>query len=352
MLAASAPPALAGGTYVALGDSVSAGFGVAQDRAFVDRYFAYLRDPANGGLDQLVNLAVPGESSSSMRSAGGQLERAVLAIDGPSDTAVVTLGIGGIDMSPLSGLCFGSFSVPSCQFTANYLAILEELGRALADDPGSERFQVLEYYNPWSGTASEEFFVGPLLGQDGRLDCSGEGAALGLNDLIACVGRSKGAMPVDVLPTFSTGGQLLMSDDAIHPNEFGHASIACLFEHPERTGSPTPCLSRPLAGRGAQRVLRQGGLRLIVENQEPLTVTASGSIVMRGGRRSIKFSPVTRRVAAQTPTKLKLRLSRPALGLIRRALRLRRPLKARVSVRSGRPPASIPLAATEVQLLR
>jgi len=37
---------------------------------------------------------------------------------------------------------------------ANYTAIVQRLASALANDPGAEKFQVMEYYNPESGTGS------------------------------------------------------------------------------------------------------------------------------------------------------------------------------------------------------
>ena len=96
--------------YVALGDSVSVGIGATPGRSFVERYFAHLQDSANGGVDTLHNLARSAETSTSMRASGGQLEAATAVIGEPSDTTVVTLGIGGND--GVSGQCPVGFNTP------------------------------------------------------------------------------------------------------------------------------------------------------------------------------------------------------------------------------------------------
>ena len=206
-----ASPASAAGMYVALGDTPTAGWGAPEGRGYVDLYFAYLREPTNGGLDQLVNLSAAGETTTTAREPGGQLERAIGAIQEPSDTAVVTVELGEGDLR--SEPCWDGMTLGSCPFVPNFTAILDELVAALAADPGSEVFQVMEYYNPASrsGTVNEGWYATDLLGSDLRVDCSGSGDALGLNDLIGCIAQNKGAVAVDTYPTFALGGQGLMS---------------------------------------------------------------------------------------------------------------------------------------------
>lgn len=173
-------PASAAGMYVALGDSPTAGWGAPAGRGYVDLYFGYLREPATGGLDQLVNLSAPGETTTTAREPGGQLARAIGAIQEPSDTAVVTVELGEGDLR--SEPCWDGMTLSSCPFVPNFTAILDELAAALAADPGSEVFQAMEYYNPASrsGTLNEDLYATDLLGSDLRVDCSGSGAALGL----------------------------------------------------------------------------------------------------------------------------------------------------------------------------
>src|SRR5215210_4855609 len=196
--------------YLALGDSVSRGYGAPAGQGFVDLYHAYLRGTADPDL-QLSNLAVPGETSSSMRS-NGQLGAALAAIGEASDTRALTLGIGGNDGG--SGQCPAGYNAAPCQFKDNYTAIVRALRSALDDDPGDETFEVLQYYNPSAGTGSSEerLYEFALLGSDGKIDCSGSGYAVGLNDHIAYIGKAYGAVPIDAHPTCKAGGQLLMAD--------------------------------------------------------------------------------------------------------------------------------------------
>src|SRR3954470_23435125 len=66
--------------YLALGDSVQAGFEASvQSKGAVPQFFKYL-DRVNAA-DRLVNLAVPGESSSSMQAGpNSQLNQALAVI--------------------------------------------------------------------------------------------------------------------------------------------------------------------------------------------------------------------------------------------------------------------------------
>jgi lysophospholipase L1-like esterase len=327
--------------YIALGDSVSAGYGAPPGRGFVELYDAYLRDPAHGGLEQLANLSVPGETSTSMRSAGGQLDRALAKIGEGSDTAVVTLDIGGNDAR--LGQCPSGFNAPPCPFRDNYTAIVEALAGALAGDPGDETLQVLEYYNPASGTGSADearydYFA---RGSDGRVDCSGTGNEVGGADITFCVGRAHGATAVDAYPTFKAVGQKLIAD-GIHPNELGHAYLACLFEHPERAGSLNPCDPNGIPDTVApritlhasrrQRVLRRHGLRVVVATGEDAKVTVRGTIALPHGPRVIRFRRLVRPLAANTPAAMRLRLTTRGRAKLRRALRGRRALRARIVV--------------------
>jgi lysophospholipase L1-like esterase len=333
--AGSLTPGADASLYLALGDSVSTGGGAAAGRGFVDLYQAYLR--SSGRSDALTNLAVGGDTSSSMRYPGGQLDRALAAIDAPSDTGVLTLDIGGNDGS--YGQCPNGFSSAPCPFGANYAAIVGALATALANDPGDETFQVMQYYNPANGTGSttEERYNLGLLGSDARVDCAGTGAQLGLNDLIACIGRDHGAVAVDTYPTFKAHGQAVMAD-SLHPNEVGHAYIACLFEYPGAAGSAIPCAPDQVAplmrlsGRRTQRVLRRRGISVVVRTDEESVVTVSGRVRLPATSRFVRFRRVTQSVHPNTPTRITIRPTRRGMGALRRGLRLRRALRARIMV--------------------
>jgi acyl-CoA thioesterase-1 len=247
--AAAGPP---GGTYLALGDSLAVGVGatVPARQGYVAHVFRFAHAQPSGGVDQLVNLAVPGETSRSLL-AGGQLERAIAAINDPSsDVRLVTLDIGGNDFLSLlqpGGPCaVNPNTTPACTaavraalatFPATYATILTRLTQALATDPGDERLLVMTYYNPYSGTANTEFdkaVDAALVGSDGRIDCAAVAAGddrVGLNDLIACIGAQFGATTVDVYPAFSGRGPVLthIGTGDIHPTNAGYTVIAQEF---------------------------------------------------------------------------------------------------------------------------
>lgn len=230
--------------YLALGDSLAVGVGAAPGAGYVPRLRELLRQPAQGGIVHLANVAVSGETSDSFIT-GGQLGRALDAIDDPMiDVRVVTLDIGGNDILGLlapGGPCATDPAGMGCQAAVvaglgnvarNYPALLS----ALAARGGHARLLVMTYYNPFSGAGSayEALTDRALLGSDGKIDCAANARdpqTVGLNDLIACLGSRAGATVVDVYPLFAGKGPVLthvLSGD-VHPNDQGHEAIARAF---------------------------------------------------------------------------------------------------------------------------
>jgi lysophospholipase L1-like esterase len=222
--------------YIALGDSLTQ---VGDPVRYPERFFSYLEGA--GQADELHNIGENGQTSTGI--LGSQLTAANdLIDDSDTDTTVVTLDIGGNDILTNSS-CLpssASFSLADCQpilaqFSTNFASLLESLNDSLADDPGVEQLIVFAYYNPWSGrpgqaTAADNGDLA-LRGSDRTLDCDGIGDELGLNDRIACIGRSHGAKVVDAYPPFVGHGTIgdYFSDD-VHPNGTGHQVIANLFQ--------------------------------------------------------------------------------------------------------------------------
>lgn len=215
-----------------MGDSVTRCCSLSGQQ-YPERFFKVLEQ--RGAADRLENIGVGGETSASIR--GAQLARArALIADPRTDTTVLTLDIGGNDLLQSPGCSAGApdFSLAACEptlqgFTANYTGLLDSLVAALTADPGTERVLVVGYYNPSSGRSGQDVAAANtalvLLGADERVDCAGQGAALGLNDLVACLGAQHGAALADPYPAFlGKGGQWYA--DAIHPNDAGHAAIA------------------------------------------------------------------------------------------------------------------------------
>jgi lysophospholipase L1-like esterase len=212
------------GLYIALGDSISEGGGAStSSKGWVRLYFGHLVS-SGSGVTRLHNLAQQGQTTDSLRTF--TLPRAVRIIDDANDTLRVTINIGGGDV--FRGGC-PTPSDPQCPVRDNLRAILTTLNEALARDPGDETIQIMEYYNKDIGTSQEGATRRSLLGGDLKVDCSGTGGAIGLNDLIHCIALEKNAVPVDVLRAFDAGGESFLADDHVHPSDAGHRAIALAF---------------------------------------------------------------------------------------------------------------------------
>jgi lysophospholipase L1-like esterase len=247
--AAAAGPATARlpaapGTYIAVGDSVSAGTG-SSTGGFVGRYCTYLEDAAIVG--SCDNTAIGGETTTSALAAGGSVPAAIADIRASAGNDIVTVDIGGND-------ALGSGCTPvtasGCPIATNLRRILDELETALGTVPGPNRIQVMEYYNPDQGNPFGNAGAAPqiareLLGSDLALSsCTTTDLALiGLNDLIACIAREKGATPVDAYAPFQTGCSDDCFSDSLHPDDKGYGLIATAFE--STPAAPVPATPPP-----------------------------------------------------------------------------------------------------------
>ena len=237
------------GTYIALGDSLAAAVGATR---LEDGYVALLasRLAAPGATPAVAahqNLAVSGETSDSM-IRGGQLDRAISAIAGADPpVSLVTLDIGGNDLlallrtaecstDPQGEACLALLDETLEVFEDNYRQILGALRDELSGPAPEARIAVMTYYNPFSGTGVQ--FEGAaelaLVGADGRVDCdarTGEAPMDGINDIIVCVGRELGAVPVDVHPAFTGRGFELthIGFQDVHANDRGYEVVADVF---------------------------------------------------------------------------------------------------------------------------
>src|SRR6476661_9020082 len=180
---AGASGAEQGGLYVALGDSIAAGFGATtRTKSYVELYYGYLQ--SNGsGVTEVLNLSLAGATAADLKDT--KLGPAVAAINAPSDTKAITVDIGLNDI--LRDPNCPTANASTCPFADNLRAVLTALNTALSSDPGGATVQANEYYNPAIGTPNASATRQLLLGSDGKIDCSGTGATLGLNDLIHCI---------------------------------------------------------------------------------------------------------------------------------------------------------------------
>jgi lysophospholipase L1-like esterase len=236
------------GVYLALGDSLATGVG-ATDPArlgYVPRLSDYFHGTAHAGTDTLLNVGEAGATSTTLVS-GGQLTKAVAAIDDPTtDVRVVTLDIGGNDflrllapgspcsVNPNSLTCQQAVTTTLTTFAQNYTYILQQLTAALGREPGGGSIMVMTYYNFLSGTGNplEATVNTVLLGADQKIDCGTPTATWGLNGIITCIGQQYGAVVADVYPRFVGKGPTLThvaEGGDFHPNNAGYAIIANTF---------------------------------------------------------------------------------------------------------------------------
>jgi lysophospholipase L1-like esterase len=200
---ASAPPGT--GYYVALGDSLAAGFQNGADHR-TEGYVGAVRRAVEvrHGPTELVNLACSGETTTSMLRGGGctydrgsQLAEAERFLRGhAADMRLVTLDIGGNDVARCG---FGGLK-PSCTTPAlatlakNLPAITSRL-RAAAPHV---QVVVLNYYDP--------FLVLDLFGASGS-SAPGQRSVAELakvNAAIAGSARASGARVADVASAYDT----------------------------------------------------------------------------------------------------------------------------------------------------
>jgi len=226
--------------YIALGDSLSEGIGVIDEKR---QAWVPLVAMGLGDEYELLNLGVAGDDSLELIE-DGPLDSALAAIneranDGipGNEVAVITLEIGGNDLldiyfdTVIPGDCptvIESLQRPACVqlledalglYQPNLAYTLDILQSAAPGVP----IYLMTLYNPFSGGSSilDEFGVLALEGQDGTPFPEG------MNDIIRAEAAGRdGVTLVDWYPLFLGKQQEYISLDLIHPNAVGHQVMA------------------------------------------------------------------------------------------------------------------------------
>jgi len=207
--AGSSPSSGAGGgqgLYVALGDSLAAGYqpGGAELRDTAYPALTATRLGASGSEVTLENLGCSGETTTSMVkggkcdfAAGSQLEQAEKLLRGSSDVALVSVDIGGND---LLRCVRGGAEVDTACVTKgvatvrrNLPTILDRLRAAAGEDVP---VLVLGYYNPWLAAKALDQ---PVQGVDAAAK-----AYTALSDTIEAAAERSGTTFVSLDKAFST----------------------------------------------------------------------------------------------------------------------------------------------------
>ena len=224
-------PSLAGGVYLALGDSITFGIGVPQPQrnGFVARVADALDPPVETRI-----FAVPGET------AAGFLERrlddVVTAIEelGPRvELVTVSLGANELlrarrapacDADPSGAACRAVVDAAIAEATEALDAVLAAVQATMAAEGSDARVLVLAYYNP----DTDPVAASKVAGADGAVACTPADPQPGLNDRIACVAADRGAELVDLYAAFLGREEELtrFARGDVHPNGDGYEVIA------------------------------------------------------------------------------------------------------------------------------
>ena len=196
----------AGGLYVALGDSLAAGYqpGGAELRDTAYPALTATRLSAAGDELTLQNLGCSGETTTSLVkggkcdfAAGSQLEQAEKLLKGSDDVALVTIDIGGNDL--LRCVRGGAQIDTSCvkagvgTVEKNLPAILDRLRAAAGPDVP---VLVVGYYNPWLAAKALDQ---PVKGVDAAAK-----AYTALSDAIEAAAKASDTTFVSLDDAFST----------------------------------------------------------------------------------------------------------------------------------------------------
>ncbi len=258
--------------YIALGDSLAAGFPPATSCTGVHE-----TNPCNGyagvlfsryqsslGVTHMLNHGSPGATSSGF---AGQASTAATEINAASDTKAVTIDIGGNDLNLGGGPpCTDAWDSPSCPLRANLAGGLATIKSALDADDGGEIFAIMGYYNPEVGLSREAFYERNILGANGTVGLGDSGADVGINDVIMQEAIAAGASYSDPYPTFRKCGNAFISSDLRHPTVLGNVAVASAFP-----GGPAAPACPPGGGGGGDDTLG------------PATASVAGGLVKLKG---------------------------------------------------------------------
>lgn len=223
------------GAYLALGDSVTFGIGVADPReqGYPARLAERLEE-SGSTIDDVHVLAVPGET------AGGFLHRRIDDVETAIDrlggrVELVTIGLGANELlrtrrdpacvdDPIGAACQEIAARAAVDAEAALDAVVERVGEALAAAESDATVLLLAYYNP----DVEPVAAATVVGADGRVACLADDPAPGLNDRIACVAERHGVGLVDLHAAFLGREAELtgIGRGDVHPNAAGYEVIA------------------------------------------------------------------------------------------------------------------------------
>jgi len=209
-----------GDIYVALGDSLAAGFIVSDRQA---AYVAQITQALQQQNDAITvrNFGVPGETSASMLRR--QLPQAIQFIEtqraAGKRVSPITLDIGGNDGNAVARASDETRRRALAAIEANIDTALAQLVEATTENgERTSDIAIMTYYNPFPGDVADQTTQAYWADQ--------------LNQVIEQVAERHGVAVADVATPFANGNvyryTYLASGD-VHANDAGHAIIAQQF---------------------------------------------------------------------------------------------------------------------------
>jgi lysophospholipase L1-like esterase len=257
---AADPPASApigpGDVYLALGDSLVTGDEAPANNDGQPGFPAYLHEVLSATRPiSYTNLGVSGETSTSLRTPGGQLDRALgfIAQQQAAGRRVspVTLSIGGNDMVGVLLNNTTTLTAALTLFRSNFEQTLDQLTAALTvNGARAGDIVVLRYYNPYPGLAA----ASPL-----PLNANPDTDVPKFNQVIEEVAAARGVAVADGYTPF-LGRQadltfvrfpyiffpFLEANFDYHPREAGHRILARAFADATGYALKRPVLYLPV----------------------------------------------------------------------------------------------------------
>jgi lysophospholipase L1-like esterase len=222
-------------TFIALGDSLAFGTGASDpaSKGYVSLTVEALRNGnryRERGLEML-NLSVPGATSSDLLLPEGQLATAIREIDErqvdaaalDNDVEIISVDVGGNDLLALAFIgspCLANPLGESCnlyfgQVLDDLEANLTQVVTGLRQAAPQAQIVILGLYNPYSGAG-------------GALEIAADVGVRQINEVLSGVAADSGlsAEMADPFALFAGRGRQWIADDGFHPNDKGHAVLA------------------------------------------------------------------------------------------------------------------------------
>lgn len=200
--------------YLALGDSLTAGYGVGLNHSFATKYYQILK--LHGSHLSYLNAGVNGQTIEGLAHSMNSNHRSHQLI---AQADLITFTIGSNDLLAVArSIMNGQPLNLSSNFDRSFLN-LDKVGMTIRSLNQGTLIQIASIYNPLP--------VGPFQ----HLSSQAQGLINQLNHGLASWSKKYNAILVPVDRALHGKEYLLVGTDFLHPNVLGHEVIAKQFAH-------------------------------------------------------------------------------------------------------------------------